>query len=181
MEKSTFEQLLLKTAFSFMACDGDIDPSEVDLIRTMANEKNMFGEIDVNEAMNRMVKEINELGGQFLRNFFTELTAAELTEPEQLQLVEVAIDTIYADNKVEYSEIKFFKIVKSKLTLDADDIMDHMAHIEDIEDFVEQDIISPSYIANLTEDYLGSFGTNQFDDIAGIADDIEKAKKAAKK
>ena len=39
------------------------------------------------------------------------MTDVELTDAHELAIVEVAIDTIKADEKVEYSEIKFFKVI----------------------------------------------------------------------
>ena len=108
METINFDKLLLKTAFSCMACDGDIDKREVKLIKKLHKEKKTFGEIDFNTEMENLLIAINRDGQQFLKDYFNELTSSNLTEANELKLVEVAIDTIKADDKVEYSEIKFF-------------------------------------------------------------------------
>lgn len=173
MEKVQFEKLLLRTAFYFMACDGDIDPEELKLIREMGEESQLFGDIDLNADLDKMLGDINALGGQFLINYFTELSEADLTDEEQIQLIKISIDTINADNKVEYSEIKFFKIVRDKLSVDDHDILDVMPEIEE---YLEQDIISPTYIAKLTADYLGSFATPTIGSLDNLAEEIEKAK-----
>ncbi len=174
MEKELLEKLLLKTALSFMACDGDIDDGEVALVQKLASSSDVFGDIDVTQAMNNMLNELQRVGGEFLRSYFDELDEAELTEKEELELIKVAIDTINADGKVDYSEIKFFKIVRDKLSIDNDDILEVLP---DIEEYLEQDIISPSYIANLTRDYLGAFATPTTGSINDIASDLDKIKK----
>jgi uncharacterized tellurite resistance protein B-like protein len=173
MEKEQFEKLLLRTAFCFMACDGDIDPDEVKLIREMAQETQLFGDIDLEATLDKMLGELNEIGGQFLMDYFTQLKDADLTDKQQIKLIKVSIDTINADNVVEYSEIKFFKIVRDKLSVDDHDILDVMPEIEE---YLEQDIISPSYIAKLTADYLGSFATPTIGSLDNLAEEIEKAK-----
>ena len=112
METLHFNKLLLKTAFSCMACDGDIDKREVKLIKQLQKERKTFGEIDINAELDTLLLAINKDGQQFLKDYFNELTTTELTEANELKLIEVAIDTIKADDKVEYSEIKFFKVIR---------------------------------------------------------------------
>jgi hypothetical protein len=65
MEQIIFNKLLLKTAFSCMACDGDIDKREVVLIKTMHQEKKIFGEIDINQELENLLLEINRDGHNF--------------------------------------------------------------------------------------------------------------------
>ena len=42
-----------------MACDGDIDKREVVLIKTMHQEKKIFGEIDINQELENLLLEIS--------------------------------------------------------------------------------------------------------------------------
>ena len=177
MEKEKFEKLLLKTAFSFMACDGDIDASEGTLVKNLASTTDMFGALNPTEELDKMLAELNRIGGEFLRGYFDELTSADLSQEEELKLIKISIDTIYADNKVAYSEMKFFKIVRDKLKVDDDAIL---AVMPDIEEFLENDIISPSYIANLTRDYLGSFAAPAVGSIKDISAQIEQIQKEKK-
>ena len=94
METLHFNKLLLKTAFSCMACDGDIDKREIKLIKRLHQEKKAFGDIDVNSEMDNLLIAINKDGHHFLKGYFNELTNTELTEANELKLIEVAIDTI---------------------------------------------------------------------------------------
>jgi uncharacterized tellurite resistance protein B-like protein len=151
MEALNFNKLLLKTAFSCMACDGDIDKREVRLIKDLQKETKVFGEIDINAELDTLLVSINHDGQQFLKDYFRELTSSELSEANELKLIEVAIETIKADEKVEYSEIKFFKVIRSKLKIENEPILEKHP---DFEEYLEQDIISPSYLARLQDDFF---------------------------
>lgn len=58
-------ELLLRTAFCCMACDGEIAPEEVELVKQMAKEKHLFGDIDIEKELNELVEEINQKGKLF--------------------------------------------------------------------------------------------------------------------
>lgn len=169
METLQLNKLLLKTAFSCMACDGDIDKREVKLIKQLQKERKTFGEIDINAELDTLLLAINKDGHQFLKGYFNELTNTELTEANELKLIEVAIDTIKADEKVEYSEIKFFKVIRSKLKIDNEPILEKHP---DFEDYLEQDIITDSYLSRLQDDFFDTHISNEFELIAEIGDDI---------
>ncbi|MBQ4915292.1 hypothetical protein J8L85_12640 [Maribacter sp. MMG018] len=169
METLHFNKLLLKTAFSCMACDGDIDKREVKLIKQLQKERKTFGEIDINTELDTLLIAINKDGHQFMRDYFDELTTSELTEADELNLIEVAIDTIKADEKVEYSEIKFFKVIRSKLKIDNEAIL---KKYPDFEDYLEQDIITDFYLSRLQDDFFDTHVSSKFELISKIDGDI---------
>jgi uncharacterized tellurite resistance protein B-like protein len=171
METLHFNKLLLKTAFSCMACDGDIDKREIKLIKRLHREKKTFGEIDINAEMDNLLISINNDGHKFMRDYFDELTTFNLTEANELNLIEVAIDTIKADEKVEYSEIKFFKVIRSKLKIDNEPILEKHP---DFEDYLEQDIITDSYLSRLQDDFFDTHISNEFELISEI--DVDSLK-----
>ncbi len=154
-----------------MACDGDIDKREVVLIKSMHQEKKIFGEIDITQELENLLLEINRDGHKFLKSYFNELTSTELSEQDELKLIEVAIDTINADDKVEYSEVKFFKVIRSKLKIDNEPIL---AKHPDFEDYLEHDIISESYLARLQDDFFDTNTLSEFKLINDIDNDILK-------
>jgi len=175
MKQQIFNELLLKTAFSCMACDGSIDKREVKLLKKMSNEKQEFGDIDINAQLDALLLSINKDGHQFLKDYFSELTSIELSEDEELKIVEVAIDTIKADEKVEYSEVKFFKVIRSKLTIADEKVLKQHP---DFEEYLEQDIISDSYLERLQNDFFDTNILPKFEAIhlldSDIIDVIEK-------
>lgn len=60
-----------------------------------------------------------------------------LNETEQLLLVSLAIKAIEADNRIEYAEVKFFKKIRSRLSVSDEAIL---AEHPDKEDFLLPDI-----------------------------------------
>ena len=152
-------ELLLRTAFACMACDGDIAKEEVELIKKMAIERHLFGEIDINKELNLLVKEINQKGKGFLRHYLLELSNQKFTKEEELKIVDVAVQTIRSDNKVEYSEIKFFKVIRSYLKLVTDKEL--LENIEGIDDnYLSQDIRED--IFHIYNDYFNMIEIPQF-------------------
>jgi hypothetical protein len=168
MEQISFNKLLLKTAFSCMACDGDIDKREVSLIKRMHEHKKIFGELDINQELDNLLLEINHDGHKFLRIYFSELTSKELSVQDELKLIEVAIETIKADDSIEYSEVKFFKVIRSKLKIENESIL---AVHPDFEDYLEQDIISESYLARIQDDFFDTQTLPEFELISLVDDD----------
>ena len=132
-------ELLLRTAFACMSCDGDIATEEIDLIKQMATEKHLFGDIDIDKELNDLVQEINLKGKRFLKEYLFALAEQVLTEGEELQVADVAVQTIRIDNRIEYSEIKFFKVLRSNLKVVSDETL--LEKIDGIdENYLAQDI-----------------------------------------
>lgn len=171
MENFEFNKLLLRTAFSCMACDGHIDKREVSLIKNVSKDSPIMQGLDIDLEIDKLVQDINEKGHLFLADYLNDLTHLSLTEQEELSLIDMAIKTIHADEKVEYSEIKFFKIVRSKLKIKNNKILEVMPNIEE---FLEQDIISESYIEKLKLDFFGAYSLPKIENIHNI--DLEDFK-----
>lgn len=171
MEQINFDKLLLKAAFSCMACDGDIDKREIVLIKTMHQNKKIFGDIDINLELDNLLLEINRDGHQFLKSFFSELKSSSLSEQNELKLIEVAIETIKADEKIEYSEVKFFKVIRSNLKITNESILERHP---DFEEYLQQDIISESYLRKLQEDFFDTQTLTKFELISTVNVDLLK-------
>lgn len=147
-----FNKVLLKTAFSFMTCDGHIAPNEVALIRKMAEEDHAFGDIDIDTELDFLIEVINTMGMGFLKDYFKVLKNAQLKQEQELKLVDMAINTLYADGKVDYNEVRFFRIFRSLLSVTDKQIVDLNPNLPD--EFLESDIFSHSYLAQLFDDYF---------------------------
>ena len=165
MEQKEFSELLLLTAFSVMACDGDIDPKEVTLISDLEKKESLFKIENLEVRLNQLVEEINKDGHGFLRNYFKKLKQAELSHIQESKLVDVTIKMIEADEIVQYTELRFFKIIHSYLEITGDEILDEFKHVENIEDYVVQDIISEKYIEKLTTNYFDNQEIPEFAEI----------------
>lgn len=133
----TKQELYLKTMFCCMACDGDIAQEEVDTVKSIAAQTPIFEGMDVESVLNAYVSEINRDGAVFLRRFLNELAGEKLTPEEELQIIDLSIRMIEADNRIEYSEVKFFKKIRSRLSVVDEQIL---ARHPNKEDFLLPDI-----------------------------------------
>lgn len=165
MEQKEFSDLLLLTAFSVMACDGDIDPKEITLISDFESRESLFKIENLEQRLNELVNEINQDGQGFLRNYFRRLSSSNLSFDEERQLVYVAIKMIEADEIVQYTELRFFKIIHSYLKISGEQILEEFSQVNDIEEYVVQDIISEKYIEKLTSSYFENQAIPEFGEI----------------
>ena len=98
-----------------MACDGDIAKEEVSLVNDITAKQELFRDMNIEATINDYVAAINAKGALFLKQYLKELEAQNLSTEEQMKIIDFAIQTIYADNKIEYSEVKFcLKITPKK-------------------------------------------------------------------
>jgi len=165
METVTFDRLLLKTAFCCMASDGKIDKREITIIKSMCEKSSFFKDINFQDEVNVLVSRINSGGKEFISYYFELLKNADLSEQDELTLIDFAINTIKADDQVEYSEIKFFKVIRHNLKISDEKIVS--THPE-IESWLEQDIITESYLDKITKQYLDSAELPQFELIISL-------------
>lgn len=156
--------LLLRTAFACMSCDGDIANEEIDLIKQMAKQKHLFGDVNIDVELDKLVQEINLQGKGFLKQYLISLAEQSLTEEQEIMVADVAVQTIQSDNKVEYSEIKFFKVLRSNFKVVTDETL--LEKIDGLdESYLAQDIRA-DYL-QVYQDYFNTIELPKFD-LTGI-------------
>lgn len=126
------KELYLKTLFCCMACDGEIAKEEVKMIKHLSSEYDVFSNIDIESYLNKWITAINESGSVFLYGYLNELSQTDLPLSEQLFIIDLAIKTIEADKRIEYSEIKFFKKIRSRLSVTDEEILKRHPDKEDL-------------------------------------------------
>lgn len=124
-------ELYLKTLFCCSACDGEIAPEEVSLVKQLSLNDSTFEGLDVEKILNVYVEKINEQGSIFLKDYLSEVANATLSDEEQVKLIELAIKMIEADNQILYSEVKFFKKIRNQLEINDERILSHLPNIEE--------------------------------------------------
>ncbi len=163
MDIISFDKLLLRTAFCCMASDGNIDAREITLIKNLCADSELFKGFNFAEEINLLVDQINVDGKGFIRQFLTHLNDRELSNDEQLKILDFAIQTIHADDQLEYSEIKFFKNIRHRLSISDEAILNRFP---DIEMFLEDDIESENMLDLITSQYLDNIQLPQFESIS---------------
>ena len=134
-----------------MACDGDIAPDEIRVINEFVTDSQIFNGLDVQTIINEYIVEINQKGSAFLAKYLDEVKAAQLDTASALQVLDIAMKIIEADNVVEYSEVSFFKNIRNQL-----DVSDNVLyeHFPEKEDYLLPDIIAPNL-----NDWQGNFSS----------------------
>lgn len=153
-------ELYLKTAFSCMACDGEIAGEELELVKHYANSSSLFEGFDIEGKLNEYVAEINDQGQSFLAGYINNVVNAQLNEEQELNIAKIAIKMIEADNKIEYSEISFFKRIRNKLNVTDEKLMDIFKDETLFEKFPEvepEDFLLPDIKVNDDEEWNVSF------------------------
>lgn len=135
MEKT---ELYLLTAFACMACDGDIAVEEINLIKELNSAHHLFGDLDVETTLNHYVDELNNTGKPFIKKYLNALSDTPLDTNEQIKILDIAIRTIEADNVIQYSEVSFFKKIRSRLSITDEQILHKFP---DKEDYLLPDIV----------------------------------------
>lgn len=130
-------ELYLKTIFCCMACDGEIAKEEIEMVKNVSSKNDIFSSLNVESLINQWIVALNENGADFLRSFLNELSLEDLTSKEQMLIIDFALKTIEADNCIEYSEVKFFKKIRDRLSINDEDILQCYP---DKEDFLLADV-----------------------------------------
>lgn len=134
-----------------MACDGDIASDEIDLLKEFVQNDDSFQGYDVQGEVNKCIVAINEQGSAYLASFLNDVASADLDDDSALKLVTVAIRMIEADNKIEYSEVRFFKRIRNELKISDDKLYEAFP---DKDDYFLPDIVAPKDL-----DWTASFET----------------------
>jgi uncharacterized tellurite resistance protein B-like protein len=144
------KELYLLTAFVCSACDGEIANEEIKQIKDLCGQTELFSGLDITSLLNNYVAQINKDGVSFINSYFSYLRNNELSEDVQLNILKLAIQIIEADNQILYSEIKFFKKIRSMLSVSDDKIL---AMMPDKEDYLLPDIQTSEYVFDKLNDF----------------------------
>lgn len=119
-----FKKILFKTAFCCMACDGHIDEQEVEEIKKMNKNTTYFGDVDLSEELDLLLKDLAKHGKKVVNDLFQELRDTKLNPVQELLLLEVAFRIIHANVKIDENEIKFLRLLRGKLEVFDEIIID---------------------------------------------------------
>jgi uncharacterized tellurite resistance protein B-like protein len=168
MEKVTFNKLLLNTAFCCMVIDSKIDKREVATIMSMCKKTPYYKHFNFEVEINALVTKINQGPKEYISSYLEMINNAALSENQELQLIEFALNTIKADEQIKFSEIKFFKIIRPCLKISNERILDVFP---DIGQFLVKGKLTESFIKKITTLYLDNIELPKFEFISLFEDD----------
>ena len=107
-----------------MACDGHIDEKEVEEIKKMNKNTTYFGDVDLSVELELLLKNLDKHGKKVVNDLFQEIRDTTLNPVQELLLLEVALRIIHADEKIDENEMKFLKLLRGKLEVFDEIIID---------------------------------------------------------
>ena len=123
METKDFKKLLFKTAFCVMACDGSIDDLEIQEMRKIDSSTTYFSDIDLSDELDELINELHNKNIKIVKNLFDSLRENTLTISQELLILEVTMRIITSDDIIDDNEVRFLKLIRSKL-----DVGDQIIH-----------------------------------------------------
>ena len=130
METIEFKKLLFRSAVCVMACDGEIHDDEIKEIELIVKKTQYFKDLDCDFELKTILDDIKNNGKQVIENYLNTLTAKGLNSVQELLLLEVIMRIISADKKVDADEIKFLHLVKSRLKVHDELIVERFGSVE---------------------------------------------------
>lgn len=140
------KDLLIQTAIACVACDGTFDDRELDILRKYVSEKKLCEKDQLEQIITDFKGKFSKEGLDTLRSIINHLMAAGYDREETISILKTAHEIILADEKIEYLEIKFFKMLCKVLHVPQESLKEIIPNIEPI--FHEEDIAVLSPIEN---------------------------------
>ena len=131
MKNQLFKEFLFQSAVMAMACDGDIATSEIEELKKIVANEIYFMGYDFEEPLKVYIENIKANGKIAINDYLQSIESLELSENQEVLLIEVLLRIIEADSDIQISEIKFLQMAKAKLKLDEETlIMKFPNHID---------------------------------------------------
>lgn len=112
-----FQKVLFRSAMCVMACDGKIHDSEIKEMEIISQKTPYFDKLDYQEEIQQIIRAFSKDKKKVVEEYFFKLGEIVLSPVQKLQILEIVMRIIHADNRNDTNEIKFLKIVKSKLAV----------------------------------------------------------------
>lgn len=130
MEKTEFKKLLFKVAFCTMACDGHIHDKEIAELKVMDKRTSFFEAIDLSDELSQLIDDFKGKGAKVVEELFISLRETKLNPIQELIVLEVALRIINADEEHDENEIRFLHLLRSKLELHDQTIIDRFGELD---------------------------------------------------
>ena len=117
MESKNYKNILLETAVSAIACDGDIDERDVTALKNIEKNSPYFSSEDLSEILEKSLKKCSSDIEKFQNSVFNKIKKGKLNLLQQLTLMEISLRIIAADEKEEEVERNFMINLRKSLSI----------------------------------------------------------------
>jgi len=124
MDQLKFRNVLLKTAFATMACDGHIDQREIDELCSINEKTRYFDGIKFRKVLDDLISDFRKGSGSAIKHILDEVLECDMSPIQELLALEVSIRIINSDGKHDENEVRFIHALRSKLNLANEVIFD---------------------------------------------------------
>jgi uncharacterized tellurite resistance protein B-like protein len=118
MKSKEFKEFLFKSAVMAMSCDGNISQAEIDEIRKIVASEIYFIDYEYENPLKNYIDYIKYNGKNAVSEYLKEVGKSELSEKQEILLIEVVLRIIEADNNIYETERKFLQMVIKNLKID---------------------------------------------------------------
>ena len=118
MELSKFKEVLLKVAVCAIACDGDIDDREIEMLHKIEKESPYFSALNLSDILEKSLDSCKKDLNTFKNNLLDILKRNTLNIVQELTILEISLRIIAADEIEEDSERAFINDLRVHLDLD---------------------------------------------------------------
>ena len=121
MEEINYKNILLETAVSAIACDGDIDEREIEALRNIEKNSPYFSSEDLSNNLEKSLKKCSSDTTKYQKSVFNKIKKGKLNLLQELTLMEISLRIIAADDIEEDLEKEF--IINLRKCLSVSDLI----------------------------------------------------------
>ena len=111
VSKNEYHHLLFRSAVLVMACDGEIHADELQELRLAHQKTSYFSGIDLDAEFARLRDQLDGGKREVIQKYFQALGEYEFDPVQRLQLLELVLRIIYADQRVHDNEKRFCQMI----------------------------------------------------------------------
>ena len=130
MKKEEVKKIFLEIAVAAISCDGDIDEREIEKLKEIEKGSPYFSEFDLSKQLNKSLENSMKDLSVFQNKLFESIKKANLDIVQQLSAIDISLEIIAADEKIENSEIDFVKNLRKNLPVSDDVIFERFGQID---------------------------------------------------
>jgi uncharacterized tellurite resistance protein B-like protein len=130
MENEHIKKIFLDIAVAAISCDGDIDEREITKLKEIEKNSPYFSEFDLAEPLNESLENSMKDLKTFQNQLFFSIRSADLNIVHQLSAIDISLEIISADNKIEQSEIEFIKLLRENLIVSDELVLERFGDID---------------------------------------------------